>query len=156
MPLEYTRNTTMSTLAKNKKAYFDYEILETYEAGIVLHGFEVKSAKLGHISLKGAYATIKNGEVYLINAHISPYQSANMPGDYDPTRPRKLLLNRAEINAIIGKSKSQGLTMMPLSMYTKKGKIKVSIGIGKGKRKHEKREKIKRRDTEREIGRRLR
>ena len=146
----------MSTLAKNKKAYFDYEILETYEAGIVLHGFEVKSVKLGHISLRGAYVTIKNDEVYLINAHISPYQSANTPGDYDPTRSRKLLLRRAEIKAIVGKSKSQGLTMMPLSVYTKKGNIKVSSGIGKGKRKHEKREKIKRRDTERDIGRNLR
>ena len=146
----------MSTIAKNKKAYFDYEILETYEAGIVLTGHEVKSAKLGHISLKGAYVTIKNNEAYLTGANISPYQPANMPKDYDPTRSRKLLLNRAEISALIGKSKSEGLTMLPLSVYTKKGKIKVEVGLARGKRKYEKREKIKRRDTEREIGRKIR
>ena len=146
----------MSTIAKNKKAYFDYEILETYEAGIVLTGHEVKSAKLGHISLKGAYVTIKNNETYLTGANISPYQPANMPKDYDPTRSRKLLLNRAEISALIGKSKSEGLTMLPLSVYTKKGKIKVEVGLASGKRKYEKREKIKIRDTEREIGRKLR
>jgi len=145
----------MSTIAKNKKAYFDYEILETYEAGIVLAGHEVKSIKLGHISLKGAYVAIKDNETYLINAHVSPYQPANMPKDYDPTRSRKLLLNRSEINALIGKSKSQGLTLLPISVYTKKGKIKVKVGLGRGKRKHEKREKIKRKDTERDVGRKL-
>ena len=145
----------MSTIAKNKKAYFDYEILETYEAGIVLSGHEVKSIKLGHISLKGAYVAIKDNEAYLINAHASPYQPANMPKDYDPTRSRKLLLNRSEINALIGKSKSQGLTLLPISVYTKKGKIKVKVGLGRGKRKHEKREKIKRKDTERDVGRKL-
>ena len=145
----------MSTLAKNKKAYFDYEILETCEAGIVLEGFEVKSVKLGHISLKGAYVSIKDNEAYLLNAHISPYQPQNMPRDYDPTRSRKLLLKRAEINALIGKSKSQGLTILPTSVYTKKGKIKIEIGVGRGKKKHEKREKVKRKDTEREVGRKL-
>jgi SsrA-binding protein len=145
----------VSTLAKNKKAYFDYEILETYEAGIVLQGHEVKSVKLGHISLKGAYVSIKGNEAYLVNAHISPYQPANMAKDYDPTRSRKLLLNRAEINTLIGKSKSEGLTALPLSVYTKKGKIKIEIGIGRGKKKHEKREKVKKRDTEKEIGRKL-
>ena len=145
----------MSTIAKNKKAYFDYEILETCEAGIVLHGFEVKSIKLGHISLKGSYVTIRDNEAYLINAHVSPYQPLNMPKDYDPTRSRKLLLNRSEINTLTGKSKSQGLTLLPISVYTKKGKIKVQVGLGRGKRKHEKREKIKREDTERDIGRKL-
>jgi SsrA-binding protein len=146
----------MSTIAKNKKAYFDYEILEAYEAGIVLTGHEVKSAKLGHISLKGAYVTIKNNEAYLTGANISPYQPANMPKDYDPTRSRKLLLNRTEISALIGKSKSDGLTLLPLLVYTKKGKIKVEVGLARGRRKYEKREKIKRRDTERDIGRKLR
>jgi len=146
----------MPTLAKNKKARFDYEILETYEAGIVLRGFEVKAARLGHISLKGAYVTIKDNEAYLVNAHISPYQPANMPKDYDPTRTRKLLLKRSEINTFIGKSKAEGLTLLPLSMYTKKAKIKIEVALGRGKRKHEKREKIKRKDTEREIGRKLR
>jgi len=146
---------TGSTLAKNKKAHFDYDIVETYEAGIVLYGYEVKSVKLQHISLRGSYISISDNEVYLLNTHISPYQAANMPKDYDPTRIRKLLLNRSEINTLIGKSKAQGLTIVPLSVYTKKGKIKVSIGVGRGKRKHEKREKIKKKDTEREVGRSL-
>jgi len=145
----------MPTIAKNKKARFDYEILETYEAGIVLHGFEVKAVRLGHISLKGAYVTIKDEEVYLLNAHISPYQPANMPKDYDPTRMRKLLLKRSEINAFLSKAKGQGLTLLPLSVYTKKAKIKIEVALGRGKRKHEKREKIKKKDTEREIGRSL-
>lgn len=146
---------TMSTLAKNKKARFDYEILETYEAGIVLRGFEVKAVKLGHISLKGAYVTIRDNEAYLVNAHISPYQPANMPKDYDPTRTRKLLLKRSEINTFIGKSKAQGLTLLPTRVYTRKAKIKIEVALGRGKRKHEKREKIKKKDTEREIGRKL-
>ncbi|MFY9457821.1 MAG: SsrA-binding protein SmpB [Candidatus Spechtbacterales bacterium] len=143
----------MSTLAKNKKAYLDYEILETCEAGIVLAGFEVKSVKLGHISLKGAYVSIKDNEAYLLNAHISPYQPKNMPRDYDPTRSRKLLLKRAEINTLIGKSKSQGLTLLPLSVYAKKGKIKIAIGIGKGKKKHEKRESLKKKTAMKEMDR---
>lgn len=140
---------------RNKRAHFDYEILETYEAGIELKGYEVKSIKLGHISLKGSYVTVKDGEVFLINVHISPYQPANMPQDYNPTHSRRLLLKRSEIAGIIGKSKSQGLTLVPISVYTKRGKIKVEIGIGRGKRKHEKREKIKKKDVEREIGRSL-
>jgi len=145
----------MSTLAKNKKAYFDYEILEKIEAGIVLEGFEVKSVKLGHISLKGSYVVIKDNEAYLLNTHISPYQPANMPKDYDPTRSRKLLLKRSEIAQLIGKSKSQGLTVLPLSVYTKKGKIKIEIGVGRGKKKHEKRQALKRRESDKEIRRAL-
>ena len=145
----------MSILAKNKKVYFDYDIVEKYEAGVVLHGYEVKSIKLGHISLKGSYVIIKDSEAYLLNAHVSAYQATNMPKSYDPTRSRKLLLNRSEINTLIGKSKAQGLTLVPISVYTKKGKIKVSIGVGRGKKKYEKREKVKKRDTEREIGRSL-
>jgi len=143
------------SIAKNKKAYFDYEILEKFEAGIVLQGFEVKSVKLGHISLKGAYVTIKDEEAYLINTHISPYQPSNMRIEYDPTRSRKLLLKKSEIVSLMGKAKSQGLTILPLSVYNKKGKIKIELGLGRGKKKYEKREKIKRKDTEREVGRTL-
>lgn len=121
----------------------------------MLRGFEVKSIKLGHISLKGSYITIMDNEAWLLNTHISPYQPVNMHKDYSPTRSRKLLLKRAEIAMLTGKTKSQGLTILPLSVYTKKGKIKLEIGIGRGKRKHEKREKIKKRDTEREVGRKL-
>lgn len=143
----------MSTIAKNKKAYFDYEILETYEAGIVLRGFEVKSAKLGHVSLKGAYVIIKDNEAYLLNTHISPYQATNTPKNYEPTRSRKLLLKHSEISTLIGKSKNQGLTLLPLSLYTVKGKVKVEIGVGKGKKKYEKREKLKKREAEKEMAR---
>lgn len=143
-------------IAKNKKAYFDYEILETYEAGIELRGYEVKSIKLGRISLKGSYVTTKNGELYLTNAHISPYQTANMPKDYNPARPRKLLMKHSQIAGFIGKSKSEGLTLVPVSVYTKKGKIKVEVAVARGKKQHEKREKIRKRDIEREIGRNLR
>ena len=146
---------TGSILAKNKKAYFDYDIAEKYEAGIVLYGYEVKSIKLGHLSLKGSYVIVKDSEAYLLNAHVSAYQVANMPKNYDPTRSRKLLLNRSEINTLIGKSKAQGLTLLPISVYTVKGKIKVAIGVGRGKKRFEKRDKIKKRDTEREIGRSL-
>jgi SsrA-binding protein len=145
----------MSTLAKNKKAYFNYEILETYEAGIVLFGFEVKSVKLGRISLDGAYISIRNNEAYLLNAAVPPYQSKNTPASYDPSRLRKLLLKRAEIAELTGKSSTQGLTLLPLSVYTKKGKIKVEIGVARGKRKYEKREKIKRKDAMEEIDRAL-
>ncbi len=143
----------MSTLAKNKKAYFNYEILETYEAGIVLFGFEVKAVKLGRISLDGAYVSIRNNEAYLLNAAIPPYQSKNTPVSYDPGRLRKLLLNRAEIAELIGKSKTQGLTILPLSVYTKKGKIKVELGVARGKRKYEKRELLKKKDANREMKR---
>ena len=145
----------MKDYATNPKAYFDYEILETYEAGIVLEGFEVKAIKLGHIGLKGAYVTIKDAEAYLLNAHVSPYQPANTPKGYDPTRLRKLLLKRSQINALIGKSQTHGLTFLPLSVYSRKGKVKIEIGLGRGKRKYEKRGKIKKKDTEREIGRKL-
>lgn len=139
------------TLAKNKRAYFDYHILETYEAGIVLAGYEVKAIKLGHISLQGAYVIIKSNEAFLLNAHVSPYQPVNMPKSYDPTRSRRLLLKKSQIKMFIGKSKSEGLTLIPLSVYTKRGKIKVQIGLAKSKKKYEKRELIRKRDIEREM-----
>lgn len=138
-------------IAKNKKAYYDYEILETYEAGIVLAGHEVRSIKLGHISLRGSFVVIKNSEAHLLNAQISPYQPKNIPKDYDPARSRKLLLHKYEIASLIGKSKTKSLTLLPLSVYTKKNKIKIAIGVARGKKKYEKREMIKKRDAEREI-----
>jgi len=116
-----------------------------------LRGFEVKSVKLGHISLKGSYVTIRNNEAFLFNAHISPYQPANMPKDYNPTRTRKLLLKRSETKILIGKIASQGLTVVPLSVYTKRGKIKVQIGLVKSKTKRDKRETIKKRIAQREM-----
>ena len=138
---------------KNKRAFFDYEILEKYEAGIELRGFEVKAIKTGHLSLKGSFAAIKNNEAFLFNAQIPPYQPKNTPKDYDQSRTRKLLLRKSEIKNLIGKSKQKGLTLVPVKVYTKQELIKVEIGIGKGKRKIDKREKIKKRESKREIDR---
>ncbi len=138
-------------LVENRKARYDYQILESYEAGLALRGHEVKAIKTGHVSLKGSYVVIKNNEAYLINAFIPPYQPANTPEGYNPERSRKLLLKQSEIKALIGKSKQKGLTLIPLKLYTKRGKVKLEFGIGKGKRKQDKREEIKKREAEREI-----
>jgi len=146
----------MKTLAINKRATYDYEILEKYEAGISLFGCEVKSTKTGHISLKGSYIVIKNNEAYLLNAFIPPYQTKNTPSDYDPSRSRKLLLHKSEIKSLIGKTKQKGLTLVPIKLYTKKGKIKLEFALAKGKRKVDKREKIKKREAERKMRRVLR
>ncbi|MCX6764564.1 MAG: SsrA-binding protein SmpB [Candidatus Nealsonbacteria bacterium] len=147
----------MATLADNKKAYYDYEVLEKFEAGIFLLGQEVKSIKLGRINLGGSYVVLKqsekNPEVFLIGCSVPPYQPKNSPADYDPQRSRKLLLKREEIKYLIGKSSQRGLTIIPLKAYTKKGKIKIEIGIAKGKKKFDKKELIKKRDTDREIKR---
>lgn len=146
----------MPALTLNPRAKYDYEILETYEAGIVLTGHEVKSIKTGHIGLKGSYVTIRNNEPFLINAHIPAFQPKNTPADYEPTRARKLLLHKQEIKALIGKIRQKGLTLVPLRVYTKKGKIKLEFAVGQGKRKIDKREKIKKREAERKIERALR
>jgi SsrA-binding protein len=152
----------MKMIAVNKRAKFDYDILEKFEAGIVLTGAEVKSVKLGNISLKGSYMTInptgpqKQPEAWLINAHISPYKPAGPQPDYDPEKSRKLLLHKKEIDYLIGKQREGGLTIIPLSVYTKKARIKVEIGLGRGKKKFEKRERIKKREAERKIQRALR
>lgn len=146
----------MKILAENNKIGFDYQILEAFEAGIVLYGFEVKAIKTGHVSLKGSYVVIKNNEVYLLNALIPPYQPANAPADYDAQRSRKLLLNKKEIRSLIGKSRVKGLTLVPIRLYTKKSKIKLEFGVAKGKRKIDKRGIIKKRDVEREIRRNFR
>ena len=145
----------MKILAENKKAYYDYEILEKFEAGFVLTGSEVKSIKTGHIGLKGSYVVLKEKEVYLIGATIPPYQPKNASPDYDPERLRKLLLNKSEIKYLIGKTKERGLTLIPLKVYTKYAKIKLEFGIAKGKKKIDKRETIKKRDVDREIRREI-
>lgn len=146
----------MVTLAYNRRATFDYEILETFEAGMVLRGYEVKAIKTGHLSLAGSYVTIKNEEVYLINAYIPPYQPKNTPADYEPARTRKLLLHKSEITSLIGKTKQKGLTLVPLKAYTKKGKIKLEFALARGKRKFDKREKIIEREAKRKIDRAIR
>jgi len=145
----------MKILAENKKAYHDYQILETFEAGIVLIGQEVKSIKLKRINLHSSFVVLKNNEPYLINVDIPPYQPKNSPSDYDPSRPRKLLLKASEIKHLIGKAQEKGLTLVPLRVYTKRGKIKIEIAIVKSKGKRDKRELLKKRDAEKEIKREL-
>ena len=142
--------------AINKKAKFDYDILEVYEAGLVLLGHEVKSIRQGHISLKGAFVTIKNTakklpELYLINAHVSLYKQAGKIDNYNPERSRKLLLKKSEIKRLIGKKQEQGLTLVPLELYNKKGFIKLKFGLAKGKKKIDKRELIKKRELDRKL-----
>ncbi|OIO46361.1 MAG: SsrA-binding protein [Parcubacteria group bacterium CG1_02_39_15] len=145
----------MKVLAENKKAYFNYTVLEKYEAGISLIGQEVKSIKLGRVNLAGSYVVLKDEEIYLIGANIPPYQPKNAPADYFPERSRKLLLKKVEIKHLIGKAKQKGLTLIPLKLYTKNGKIKLEFGIAKGKKQFDKRESIKKREVEKEIRRAL-
>ena len=150
----------MKILAQNKKARFDYEILEEIEAGMALTGQEVKSIRLGRMGLKGSYVFLKRREkgfpeVFLLGAGIPPYQPKNAPAGYEAERPRKLLLKKAEIKRLIGKAKEKGLTLVPLKVYTKRGRIKIRIGIARGRKKADKREKIKKRDANREIRRAL-
>ncbi|PJE51273.1 MAG: SsrA-binding protein [Candidatus Yanofskybacteria bacterium CG10_big_fil_rev_8_21_14_0_10_36_16] len=143
----------MSVFAINKKARFDYEIKETLEAGLVLLGHEVKSIKIGKVSIKGAYVKIIGGEAWLIGAVVPPYQPGNIPADYDEQRNRKLLLKRQELDYVVGKAKEGGLTLVPIKLYNKKGLIKLEVGVGRGKKKADKRDTIKKRETKRQIGR---
>lgn len=141
----------MRVIAKNKKAFFNYEILESHEAGISLLGSEVKSIREGKISLKESYAEIKAGEVFLLNCHISPYEAANR-FNHDPIRERKLLLHRREIKRLTGKIKEKGFTLVPTKvLINDKGKVKVEISLAKGKRAYQKREIIRERDRDREM-----
>lgn len=146
----------MSDLAVNRRAHFDYEILETYEAGISLFGFEVKAVKTGRINLAGAYVVIRAGEAWLINTTIAPYQAKNTPVDYEPTRSRRLLLHKSEVKELIGAATEKGLTIVPLKVYTKHNRVKILIGLGRHKKKTDKRETIKRREAGREIARAIR
>jgi SsrA-binding protein len=136
-------------IAKNKKARFDYHILDTFEAGIVLKGYEVKSIRQGKVSLSDAFAQVVGGEVYLFNMHISPYEKA--ADILDSKRDRKLLLSKNEIRKIEGKLKNEGLTLVPLELYFKKNLVKVSLAVVKGKKKYEKRDKIIKKEQKREI-----
>ena len=146
----------MAHYAENRKARFDYEILEKYEAGIELLGSEVKSVRGGRMSLEGAFAIVRGGEVYLINASIPPYQPKNAPKDYDPLRNRKLLLTKKEITGLAGSEKNKSLTIVPISVYNKGRKIKVEIALVKGKKTRDKRASIQKRETDREIRREIR
>ena len=143
-----------NTVATNRKAYHDYHIQETYEAGMSLLGTEVKSLREGRANLKDSYAIIKDGELFLFNCHISPYSHGNIQ-NHDPLRTRKLLLHKKEISKLWGKISQQGLTLIPLKIYFKGGKAKVAIGLAKGKKQYEKRESIKEREAKREIERHM-
>ena len=142
------------TVATNKKARFLYDIEETYEAGIVLEGHEVKSLRLGRANLTDSFARIVNGEAYLYNLHISPYPHSREASYSDPRRTRKLLLKKAEINRLAGKVAERGYTLIPLRIYFKDGWAKVELALAKGKKLHDRRETIKRREEERELRRR--
>ncbi len=145
----------MPTLADNKKAHFNYEILEKIEAGLLLTGGEVKSIKSGHISLKEAFVSFHNNEAYLTNAHVPPYLQAGPQKDYDPTHSRRLLLHRKEIEYLRTKALEKGLTIIPLSVYTKSRLIKVELAVAKGKHTYDKRESLKNRDIDRESKRQI-
>jgi len=139
-------------IAENRKARRDYFIVDQYEAGMVLKGTEVKSLRQGRANLKDAYARIKDGEVFVYQLHIAPYPFAYYD-NHDPLRPRKLLLHQQEIKRLYGKINEKGLTLVPLRIYFKNGKVKILLALVKGKRKYDKREAIKRRDEQREMDR---
>lgn len=141
--------------AENPRARFDYEVLESFTAGLELLGHEVKSVRAGKISLSGSYVGIRGGEAFLLGADIAPYQPKNMPKEYESTRPRKLLLSKAEIIELEKAENTKGLTIVPLLVYNKGRFLKLDLAIARGKKKFDKRETIKRRDTERDIGRSL-
>ncbi len=143
----------MSMLLENRKAHYDYEILEKFEAGLVLHGWEVKSLRNKKGALAGGHIIIRGNEIFAVGIDIQPYQAGNMPANFEEQRVLKLLLNKKEIKYLEGKLSQKGLTMIPLRVYTKGRKIKIEIGLAKGKKKFDKREKIKERETKRDIAR---
>ena len=149
-PLDENRR---ARLSENRRARFDYEILETYEAGIALTGQEVKSTKNGRMNLSGSYAVFRNGELWLLNSQIPAYQPKNAPADYDPARSRRLLLHRKEIAGLIGKLRNKSFALVPVNAYLKKNIIKIELGLGKSRKKSDKRELLKKRTIEREMER---
>ncbi|MEE8574632.1 MAG: SsrA-binding protein SmpB [Thermodesulfobacteriota bacterium] len=138
-------------VCQNRKAYHDYFIEETYEAGMVLEGCEVKSLRDGRASLKESFARVRGEEVFLCNMHITPYKQGDTFTQPDPTRTRKLLLNKREIKKLIGKTKEKGYTLIPTKVYFKRGKAKVALGLGKGKKHYDKRDTLKKKTVEREV-----
>jgi SsrA-binding protein len=152
---ETTEKPERESIARNKRAKHDYHILDTWEAGIVLTGSEVKSLRNGKANISDAYGIVKDGEVHLLNLHISPYEQASH-FNHEPTRTRKLLLHRREIKKMIGSVERQGLTLVPLELYFKRGKAKVAIGLGRGKKLYDKRADEKKRDDERDMQRAVR
>jgi SsrA-binding protein len=143
------REHAQANIAENRKAFHDYHLLETFEAGIVLLGTEVKAIREGRVNLRDAFARLEGGEVYLYNVNISPYSHRGY-ADHEPLRRRKLLLHRHEIQKLVGKTVEKGLTLVPVRMYFKKGHVKIAVSLAKGKKEYDKRETIKKRDVDRE------
>jgi SsrA-binding protein len=141
----------MPKLAVNKYAKSDYDLLEEFEGGLVLTGAEVKAAKKGSVNMKGAYLSIMSGELYLKNMHIGTYAPAGEQKDYDPTHPRKVLIHKKELKKLTGKKSSDGLTIVPLSVYTLRDKVKIGFALARGKKKYEKRASLKKRDMDRRV-----
>jgi SsrA-binding protein len=144
------RELAQANIAENRKAHHDYHLLETFEAGLVLLGTEVKAIREGRVNLRDSYARVDQGQVYLLNVNISPYSHRGY-ADHQALRARKLLLHRDEIRKLIGKTAERGLTLVPVRMYFKKGRVKVAISLAKGKKEYDKRETIKKRETDRET-----
>lgn len=147
--------TISMNLVENKKAGLNYEITDKYDAGIELLGFEAKSVRQKRGSLEGAYVKVRGGEAFLVGATIPPYQASNAPKNYDPERPRRLLLTKPELNFLTGRESERGLTLIPLALYNGKRFLKLSFGVARHKKKYDKREDIKKRDIKREIDRTL-
>jgi len=144
------RERAQASIAENRKAFHDYHILDTLEAGIALLGTEVKAIREGRVNLRDSYASVERGEVYLYNVNISPYSHRGY-ADHEPLRKRKLLLHKREILKLTGKTVEKGMTLVPLRLYFKNGRVKVAVGLAKGKKEYDKREAIKQRETERET-----
>ena len=144
------REQAQKSIAENRKAFHDYHILETFEAGVALLGTEVKAIREGNVNLRDSYASVEDGEVWILNVHINPYSHRGY-ADHEPTRRGKLLLRRQEIRKLIGRTVEKGMTLVPTRMYFKNGHVKVAIGLAKGKQAHDKRETVKKRDAERET-----
>ena len=144
------REKAQSSVAENRKAFHDFHLMETFEAGLVLLGTEVKAIREGRVNLRDSFARVEDGEVFLYNVNISPYSHRGY-ADHAPLRRRKLLLHRSEIKKLIGKTVEKGMTLVPVRMYFKNGKVKVSVSLAKGKKDYDKRETIKKRDTDRET-----
>ncbi len=147
------KNDSPGVVAENRKARHDYDIEESIEAGIVLTGSEIKSVRNGRLNLRGSYARVLNDEIFLYEAHITPYEQAGTYFNHEPTRPRKLLLHRREISRLLGQVRMKGMTLVPLRVYFKGRRAKVELGVAKGKKSYDKREDIAKRDSQREIAR---
>jgi SsrA-binding protein len=147
------KNSGIKILADNRQARFQYEFIETFEAGLVLTGTEVKSIRAGKINLRDSYGLLRNGEAWLLNAHISPHATTSVYYNHEPTRTRKLLLHKKEIRKLIGSVDREGLTLVPVKMYLKGGRVKVVLALARGKKLHDKREDLRKKDDKRDMAR---